>query len=292
MAEYEGIPDSRELMFPTIQALKALGGSARIDEISAKVISDRGFTEEQQALRRSEDHHMSLIDYRLAWARNYLKNIGAVENSARGVWAITEHGRSLTSEEVQSEVRAYKAAYNAEYQKKKKLKEIDVGDEEETDDGEPEDHWKEQLLSVLQNMPVDAFERLAQRLLREANFRNVEVLGKSGDGGLDGVGILGLSLVSFPVFFQCKRYQGSVGPGAVRDFRGAMSGRGEKGLLITTGTFTKDAKSEANRDGAPPVELIDGESLCELLKQYDLGVVTTLRTVQDVSVEPSFFTDL
>ncbi len=141
-------------------------------------------------------------------------------------------------------------------------------------------------------MAPDGFERLAQRLLREANFRNVEVLGKSGDGGIDGVGVYRLSLVSFPVFFQCKRYAGSVGPGAVRDFRGAMAGRGEKGLLITTGTFTKDARAEASRDGAPPVELIDGDDLCDLLKEYELGVRTTLRTVEDIHVDHGFYADV
>ncbi len=86
-----------------------------------------------------------------------------------------------------------------------------------------------------------------------------------------------LSLVSFPVYFQCKRYRGTVTSGAVRDFRGAMVGRGEKGLLITTGSFTKDAQKEASRDGAPPVELIDGERLCDLLKDYGLGVAVKQR---------------
>ena len=289
MAEYEGIPDFRDLMYPTLAALIGLGGSARVNEISARVISDLGFTEEQQAIRRNADHHMSLIDYRLAWARNYLKNIGAVVNSARGVWAITEHGRSLDPDQIRTELRAYKAAYNTEYQKQRKAQNQVAEDDDDLGINATDEYWKDELLDVVQKMPPDGFERLAQRLLREANFRSVEVLGKSGDGGLDGVGILGLSLVSFPVFFQCKRYQGSVGPSAVRDFRGAMSGRGEKGLLITTGTFTKDAKTEATRDGAPPVELIDGESLCDLLKQYELGVAITLRTVEDIEVVPSFF---
>ena len=138
-------------------------------------------------------------------------------------------------------------------------------------------------------MEPDAFERLAQRLLREAGFTKVQVLGKTGDGGIDGVGILRVSLVSFPVFFQCKRYKGSVGSGAVRDFRGAMSGRGEKGLLITTGTFTSEAVREASRDGAPPVELVDGDELCQLLKEYSLGVVTTERIVEDIAVDLSYF---
>ncbi|HTW42214.1 MAG TPA: restriction endonuclease [Solirubrobacteraceae bacterium] len=96
--------------------------------------------------------------------------------------------------------------------------------------------------------------------------------------------------MSFPVFFQCKRYKGSVGASAVRDFRGAMSGRGDKGLLITTGSFTADAKQEATRDGAPPVDLIDGERLCDLLKEQRMGV--NVRLVEDVEVSPDFFADL
>jgi restriction system protein len=131
--------------------------------------------------------------------------------------------------------------------------------------------WKEQLIEALLATPPDRFERLARRLLREAGFISATVTGKSGDGGIDGIGVYRLSLVSFPVFFQCKRYKGSVGAGAVRDFRGAMSGRGDKGLLITTGSFTADAKQEATREGAPPVDLIDGDRLCDLLKEYDLG---------------------
>ena len=152
--------------------------------------------------------------------------------------------------------------------------------------------WQEQLLDVLMQVPPVAFERLTQRLLREAGFISATVTGRSGDGGIDGLGVYRMSLVSFPVFFQCKRYIGSVGAGAVRDFRGAMAGRGDKGLLITTGTFTADAKTEATRDGAPPLDLIDGKRLCELLKQYELGVRTTTRIVEDVEVQPAFFADL
>ncbi len=138
-------------------------------------------------------------------------------------------------------------------------------------------------------MEPDAFERLAQRLMREAGFTNVDVLGRSGDGGLDGVGTYRQSLVSWTVYFQCKRYQGSVSSAAVRDFRGAMSGRGEKGLLITTGTFTASAKDEATRDGAPSLDLVDGARLCDLLRDYGLGMAATPRTVYDVTVHSEFF---
>ena len=124
--------------------------------------------------------------------------------------------------------------------------------------------WKEQLLETLLEISAGQLRAIGPALLREAGFISATVTGKSGDGGIDGIGVYRLSLVSFPVFFQCKRYRGSVGAGAVRDFRGAMSGRGDKGLLITTGSFTTDAKGEATRDGAPPVDLIDGERLCDL----------------------------
>jgi restriction endonuclease Mrr len=149
-------------------------------------------------------------------------------------------------------------------------------------DDSSDDSWRDQLLSLLQIMPPDAFERLAQRILRESGFIKVEVKGKFGDGGIDGIGILQVNLLSFQVFFQCKRYKDSVSAGAIRDFRGAMVGRTDKGLSITTGRFTPDAKREATRDGAPQIELIDGEQLCDLLKNPKLGLKTEL--VEHVSV--------
>jgi restriction system protein len=280
-------------MYPTLQALKTLGGSARLDEISGRVVEDLGLTEEEQSFRFKPDHHTSLIDYRLSWARNALKTIGAVENSARGVWALTDYGRSVSEEAAVSELRRVRAAKRAAARSiTEGAGELGEGIDEGPASDIADADWQAQLIEHLQNMAPDAFERLAQRLLREANFRNVEVLGKSGDGGIDGVGVYRLSLVSFPVFFQCKRYRGSVGPGAVRDFRGAMAGRGEKGLLITTGTFTRDAKAEATREGAPPVELVNGDDLCELLREYGLGVTTKLRTAHEVTVDGGFFAEI
>lgn len=179
-------------------------------------------------------------------------------------------------------------AWRAEVNLRRKQKQAeDVGAEDEG--GESADTWKDQLIARLLAIPADGFERLSQRLLREAGFANVTVLGKSGDGGIDGVGVYRLSLVSFLVSFQCKRYKGTVTAGAVRDCRGAMAGRGEKGLLITTGSFTKDAQNEASRDGAPPVELIDGERLCELLRDFRLGLEVRERIEEEVILHPDFF---
>jgi restriction system protein len=250
MSEITEIPRHLDLMWPTLQVIKGLGGSARIEEITEAVIEREGFTEEQQAVRRRPDDRMSMIEYRLAWARNYLKNIGAIENSARGVWSITDDGQAMSESDVSEAVKRWKTEYNRAYYEAKREQPLEGEDEE---GGEPEEtgEWKDALLGRLLELEPGAFERLAQRLLREAGFKNVEVVGRSGDGGLDGVGVYRLSLVSFPVYFQCKRWKNAVSAGAVRDFRGAMSGRGEKGLLISTSTFTREAREEATRDGAP-----------------------------------------
>jgi len=145
-------------------------------------------------------------------------------------------------------------------------------------------------MELLLDMDPAAFERLIQRLLRESGFIQVEVTGRSGDGGIDGKGIMRLAgLLSFHVVFQCKRYRGSVGSAQVRDFRGAMVGRADKGLLITTGNFTKDAIREATRDGAPPIDLVDGDQLVEKLRELSLGIHTKRIEVEKIVVDPAWF---
>jgi restriction system protein len=141
----------------------------------------------------------------------------------------------------------------------------------------------------MQQIAPDAFERLCQRLLRESGFTRVEVSGKSGDGGIDGVGVLRVNLISFQVLFQCKRWKGSVGSEVVRNFRGAMQGRADKGLIITTGTFTAEARKEATRDGAPAIDLIDGEALCDLMKDLELGVRVREVRSEVVTLDEEFF---
>ncbi len=140
-------------------------------------------------------------------------------------------------------------------------------------------------------MPPAAFERLCQRLLRESGFVEVRVTGRSGDGGIDGVGRVKIGgLLGFPIVFQCKRYQGSVSSNLVREFRGAMMGRSERGLIITTGTFTRDARQEATRDGVPPIDLLDGEELTEKLKELQLGI--SIKMIEEIAVISQWFQEL
>lgn len=281
-------PSYYDLLWPTVQAVIAIDGSGRIDEINRTVIEREGYSEDQQAVLHG-DGPQTEIEYRLAWARTYLKGMGLLENSARGVWSVTEKGRTVSDNELADLHAEYARSARERSRQRRREKATEVG-EGPAADGQRD--WKEELLDVLLKAPPDRFERLARRLLREAGFINTTVTGKSGDGGIDGTGTYRVSLISFTVFFQCKRYAGSVGAGAVRDFRGAMTGRGDKGLLITTGSFTAEATQEATRDGAPPIDLIDGDALCDLLKQYELGVSTAVRQIEEVDLNPGFFDEI
>lgn len=289
------VPPVTDLLEPLLQALISIGGSGTNEEIDAQTPAVASLTEDQMMVLHG-DGPKTEASYRFAWARTYLKAIGALENSGRGVWTVTEAGRRMSPDDIRRLTAEYRQRLLDERQARKAAMTAEaeaIGDQSDDpeSDGEPA-HWKEELLEALLAMAPDAFERLAQRLLREAGFTSATVTGRSGDGGIDGLGVYRVSLVSFPVFFQCKRYRGSVGAGAVRDFRGAMAGRGDKGLLITTGTFSADAQREATRDGAPPVDLIDGDRLCDLLLEHEVGVKTIIRQIEDVIVDRPYFDHL
>jgi len=274
------VPTFDKFMNPAIQALKQLGGSGTIEEINSTVSEIAKLSDEQlEVLHDPEKGSQTEVEYRLAWARTYLKKYGVLENSSRGVWALTPKGRQLDQVNPQA-VRRFVQ------NQKKKSKPAVVEEDELVDETDVETSWRDELLATLLKMEPSAFERLVQRLLRESGFIQVEVTGQSGDGGIDGKGIMRLGgLLSFHVIFQCKRYQGAVSVSQVRDFRGAMVGRADKGLLITTGNFTKDALREATRDGAPAIDLIDGDLLLDKLKELGLGIKTEKIEVEKVTVD-------
>jgi restriction system protein len=230
----------------------------------------------------------AVLPDRMAWARSFLKLAGFVANPKRGVWVLTEDGRAATKKSPAELKQTVGAAYKSSMAAKKAAQAVDKG-EAGQDAGGGAVGWSDLVLQRVQTIDPTAFERLCQRLLRESGFTRVEVSGKSGDGGIDGVGVLRVNLISFQVLFQCKRWKGSVGSEVVRNFRGAMQGRADKGLIITTGTFTSEARKEATRDGAPAIDLIDGEALCVLMKDLGLGVRVREIRVEEVSVDEEFF---
>ena len=283
------VPTYDDLIQPLFLALKELGGSGSIEELEEKVAQLLNLPEKITAIPHNpEKSNQTEFGYRLAWARTYLKYYGVIENSTRGVWSIAADKRQLETIDSQEVVRVVREAM--------KLQKAAQTLADATTENEPgpvaEPTWKESIYNILtQKIKPDAFERLTQRLLRESGFIHVEVTGKTGDGGIDGKGIARINgMLSFHVIFQCKRYKGAVSASQIRDFRGAMVGRADKGLFLTTGTFTRDAVKEATRDGAPAIDLIDGDQLADRLKELSLGIKTAF--VEQVTIDEDWFVTL
>jgi restriction system protein len=274
------IPTYDNLFNPLLAAIRKLGGSASIPEQERTVAELLALSEKEV----SEIHrgNRTKLSYRLAWARNYLKRCGLLDNSERGVWSLTPEGLKkgeVDREEVKRVVQVLERS-----QKKK---------EKDEESEEPTATWEDELLELIKSIDPSAFERLCQRLLRESGFIQVEITGRSGDGGIDGKGVVRIGgVLSFHVLFQCKRYRGSVSPSVVRDFRGALVGRADKGLIVTTGVFSKDARLEAQRDGATPIDLIDGEELVEKLKELRIGVEVKQKIVEEIVIHRDYFDEL
>ncbi|WP_218576724.1 restriction endonuclease [Desulfobacter latus] len=281
------IPPFQELMNPLLDVLNELGGSGSIDEIEQKFLELSDLPEEILNIPHNPEKSSSTeVEYRLAWARTYLKKYGILDNSQRGVWSIIPEKRSIKAVDPQHVVKTVKWDKK---NKKSTEKEEPLEDDQYIEILEEAESWRNILHHVLiHDMTPDAFERLAKRILRESGFVQVEVTGRSGDGGIDGKGIMRLSgLLSFHVIFQCKKYKGNVTASDMRDFRGAMIGRADKGLFITTGTFTRDAIKEATRDGAPPIDLVDGDQLADKLKELSLGIKKEM--VEKITIDTEWF---
>lgn len=265
MAEKAG-PQFVGFFVPILNALKDLGGSGSAAEVCDRVIEYHGITDE--ALYEVLPGGQSRIRNQIQWARFYLVKAGLLDASVRGIWSLTKQGTEGLEEK--DALPLFKQIALTFRKKSEAKRDKSQPKEMEVPDSPP----SLSLLEVLQNLPPEGFERVCQRLLRESGFQQVTVTGKSGDGGIDGHGILAINpLVSFNVLFQCKRYSGSVSPAQVRDFRGGMLGRADKGIILTTGTFTSEAKKEGRRDGAPPIELVDGEKLVSMFEKLELGVI-------------------
>jgi len=275
---------------PTLRALEQLGGSGRPSEVYDRVAEELSISDDEMTEKLPSGSPR--FNNQVAWARFYLAKAGYIDASQRGVWSLTDKGRTrvtISQEESLALFREIHSQFSASEEPETTDKEQETGEE----DIPPEEAtpaglvtYRQQLQDTLMSLPPSGFERFCQRLLRESGFEQVHVTGRSGDGGIDGAGILQVNaLVSFKVLFQCKRYTGAIVPSQVRDFRGAMMGRADKGIIITTGTFTSEAKKEAVRDGVPPIELVDGEKLIDMCESLELG----LKQVKTFDIDHQLF---
>lgn len=272
-------PDFTKYFNPIIEVLKELGGSGNPTEVTDLIIQKYNISETELELKNKNGG--STVKNRIAWAKFYLAKGGVIDSSKHGIWTLKpNHPNLITANEIGEFFNKIQKQFDKKTTLDKKVVNENILDTEIEEKIEDENN-KEQLLNILKSLPPEGFERLCQRLLRESGFSKVKVTGKSGDGGIDGYGVLEINpLMSFKVLFQAKRYKDVVSTDKVRDFRGAMSGRADKGIIITTGRFTQDAKNEAVRDGVPSIELVDGEKLISMFERLELGL--TPRTVFDI----------
>jgi restriction system protein len=294
------LPEFATWINPLLSALRELGGTARPREVVDRVVRDQRVAD--AVLDRENQGGVSRFTNQVHWARYYLAEAGFIDRSQHGVWRLTEKAQmsgNLTDNDIRGlvdEVQQSAVGGRVSTGRSRAVAQPGLGttgpmrihEEVDTPPEEDETNHRIKLLRILKSLTPPGFERLCQRLLREAGFEQVVVTGRSGDGGIDGHGVLALNaFVSFRVLFQCKRYEGVVTPSQVRDFRGALQGRAEKGMILTTGSFTADARREAVRDGAPQIELVDGEKLVELFEQLELGV----KPRKAYDVDERFFTE-
>lgn len=285
--EISKIPEYSKLVEVTFSVLKQLGGSGKNNEINDKAAEMLNLPEDVYAIPHLSSSSLTEINYRLAWARTLLKNYGAIINSSRGVWSITTDFSDVVSVNGEYIERNCKRPNslgdmrnNSELTEESQMEEAGVEIPEEV---RP---WRKKLYNVLVNMDPFAFERLTQRLLRECGFDDVKVTKKTGDGGIDGTGKLKINgIFSFNIAFQCKRYQGTVGSSEIRDFRGSLTTDIEKGVFITTGSFSKQAIEEASNPGKQQIDLINGEDFISKLAELGIGV----KEIKDYEIDEEFF---
>ena len=281
-------PQFTRFFWPIIEALRQLGGSGSPSEVRDRVFENLKVSETEQSETISSGS--SRIYNQIQWARLYLVRSGYMDGSSpRGVWSLTEQGSKANKFTPEQIIGIFKKV-----QGEIKDSPVEKDDIKGTDGASVFSQeqvvlkYREDIRNVLMSLPASGFEKLCQRLLRESGFERVSITGKSGDGGIDGNGVILVNpFVSFNVVFQCKRYSGSVVPSQVREFRGAMDGRTDKGIIITTGSFTKESSKEAFRDGVKPIELVDGERLIDMFVELELGI----KKVQTYEIDATFFKD-
>ena len=281
------LPRYDDLFSVTLKVIQEMGGSGSVDTIETRIASAIRATPEQLSVVY-EKNNVPILTDRMRWTRRSLKDFGLIVEVSKEVWALTQHGASavdVPQQELKKLILTEKRKYSGNKRRNAKWPQGHASGKAVELCGS----WEQNLLSRLLTIKPDAFERLCKRVLQEYGFQQVEVTGRTGDCGIDGFGVLLVNLLSFHVLFQCKRWKGSVGSEEVRNFRGAMQGRSDKGLIITTGTFTSEAKREAIRDSARAIDLIDGTALCKLMKERQIGVTVTHRTLEDVTLDQRFF---
>lgn len=267
-------PDAVAYIPRILAALRQMDGIAKAAAVKEAVVA----TMAEQHVRVDETQLQSgqtkyLND--MQWARMYLVNAELLEPVAvagHGVWKLTDKGW-----QVRLDAQTALDIYNATAKKTKKVTDTTPAPD---DDGQPEliQSWEAQLKNILTSLPHEGFERLCAQIMTKNGLHATKVTGQSGDGGIDGEGLMALDksgLVSVRVAWQCKRFkEGPIRAGMIRDFRGALDHATNHGIVFATCAFTADAVQDAAMPGKKLIRLVDLKALIDMLGEMELGVKT------------------
>jgi restriction system protein len=283
------MPTYRELIYPTLRAVASLGGSAQGSEITDALTELLEATPEQLAVTYEGRPKSVLID-RMEWARSYAKLGGALDSPRRGLFVLTNLGKSILSlpeEEGRAQVAQLDRDVRAARRRGPRGVNGDRPDADETgigatpaDGSAGEDTaWKEAVLARLHRLSPAGFEEFTLYLLRTFGLELTRV-GGSGDEGIDGIGLAPISAVlSSRVAVQAKRYDpaATIGRDVVALFqRDAAAVGAERAVLVTLARFSPAARKAATVT-TPTVDLIDGDKLCELMRDQEIGLRIVLQ---------------
>jgi restriction system protein len=276
-------------MGPILDALRKLGGSGTPQEVSEMIADILNISDEKREELTSSG--IQRFHNQVCWARQYLVWEGYIESSKRGVWTLSNASlkKSISDEEARKIFLKWVQFFTN--RRKAKQQPITEPNSDKTLYNtllEEANTYKEELISILRSLSPKGFEKLCLLLLRENGFENLKLTSHGRDGGIDGMSTLRINpFVSFKVLFQCKRYNAKhpIKREQIGDFRNAMLGRADKGIFITTGYFSAEAEREANREGAPPIELVGCDKLIEMFEKTELG----LKPVMTYEIKTQFF---
>lgn len=285
-------PKFIRFLWPTLRALRDLGGSARPREVIDLVLdlTQIGDDDRSEQLKSGGLR----VDNQVQWARQYLVWAGLLDGSQRGRWTLTDDGWSL---DLDAEDHDSAFALFARLHADRTGTSAKPGTALEDEADEPPDPLDEQesselaladqLRATVHALPSAGFENLCKRVLTELGLVQLRTVGGAGDRGIDIEGHLRVNpVVSFRVGVQCKSYvpENKVVPRQIREFQGAL-GPYDRGIFITTSVFTKQAEEQASSPGYKPMDVIDGERLIELLLEHRLGI-KQLTVVDERFFEP------
>lgn len=276
---------------PVIDGLRDLGSSAKPKEVYAWIAEHHDIPKAE--IEGTTKGGQSKFENKVGWARFYLAKAGMIDTEQRGVWVLTEKGRKakLSHTEAYDLFKTIHDGFPRNDGKDAKAEPKTIVEDEDASAPDEntylnQDEIQERLVDILKGLTPKGFEEFCARLLRHIGFENVKVTGESGDQGIDGEGYLLINrFVRTKVMFQSKRYDKTVGPEKIREFRGAIQGKAERGIFLTTGTFTKGARETAAQENATAIELVDIDRLLELLIEENLGV----RETKALTIEADFF---